>query len=53
MSNANKSVKSGGRELPNMNGSLTLEKPISFFPINATTVKVTFPAKLSTSFNFL
>ena len=53
MSNANKSVKSGGRELANMNGSLILEKPISFFPIDATTVKVTFPAKLSTSLNFL
>ena len=33
-------VKSGGLQLPNMNGSLALEKPISFFPINATTVLV-------------
>ena len=31
---------SGGRELPNMNGTLTLEKPLSFFPIGANTVKV-------------
>jgi len=46
-------VIGGGRELANMNGSLILEKPISFFPIDATTVKVTFPAKLSTSLNFL
>ena len=35
-------VKSGGREMPNMNGTLTLEKPLSFFPVNATTVKVIF-----------
>ena len=53
MSNANKRVKSGGRELPNMNGSLTLEKPLSFCPIDATTVKVTFPEKFATRFKFL
>ena len=35
-------VKSGGREMPNMNGTLTLEKPLSFFPVNASTVKVIF-----------
>ena len=32
--------QSGGRQLPNINGSLALEKPLSFFPINATTVLV-------------
>ena len=26
--------------MPNMNGTLTLEKPLSFFPVDATTVKV-------------
>jgi len=35
-------VIGGGRELANMNGSLILEKPISFFPIDATTVKINF-----------
>ena len=37
---ANNMVKSGGRGMPNMNGTLTLEKPLSFFPVNTTTVKV-------------